>query len=252
MKRAPGILFDDIVFRRGRQTIFDKLSLSLAGGGWHAVLGRSGVGKSSLLQLIADLQQAASGEVRADDGEALAPRVAYMAQDDGLLPWLSALDNVQLGYRLRGQRDASSLARAMHLMSRVGLAEWCDARPGVLSGGMRQRVALARTLFEDRPIVLMDEPFSRLDALTRDELQQLAFDLLDKRTVVLVTHDPLEALRLASTITLLHESAPARTSAFTLADSPPRQPDDVAVAALARKLRDALAVGSSHNPTAVA
>ena len=115
-----------------------------------------------------------------------------MAQSDLLLPWLGALDNVLLGRRLRGERGGRRAARA--LLAEMGLAGSESLRPAALSGGMRQRVALARTLFEDRPIVLMDEPFAALDAITRTRLQDLAVARLGGRTVLLVTHDPLEAI----------------------------------------------------------
>ncbi len=135
----------------------------------------------------------------ADDGAGLDGRIALMAQQDLLLPWLSVRDNVLLGHRLRGASRAE-LRRlrepAAALLARVGLERDADRLPGTLSGGMRQRAALARTLMEDRPIVLMDEPFSALDVVTRHRLQDLAAELLVGRTVLLVTHNPLEALRL--------------------------------------------------------
>ena len=231
----------EVALSHGARAVFGGLSLRLAGGRWHAVLGRSGVGKSTLLRAIAGLRAPDAGRIEADDGAPLAPRLAYLAQDDGLLPWLSVRENVLLGPRLRGRRDAADEARARDLLGRVGLGGCGEARPGALSGGMRQRVALARTLLEGRPVVLMDEPFSRLDALTRAELQDLARELLAGCTVVLVTHDPLEAMRLADTVTVLHGGAPSRLSTLTLDGSPPRDPDDVAVVAGARALRERLA-----------
>jgi len=130
-----------------------------------------------------------------------------MSQDDGLLPWLSVVNNVQLGPRLRGEASAATRQRAVKLLKQVNLSDWVNASTDQLSGGMRQRVALARTLLENKPIVLMDEPFSRLDAITRDELQLLATRLLQGKTVMLVTHDPLEALRLGHTIHVLQRRA---------------------------------------------
>jgi putative hydroxymethylpyrimidine transport system ATP-binding protein len=184
--------------------LFDRLSFALPGGRITCLLGPSGVGKSSLLRLIAGLAQGATGEVHDGQGGALHGRLAYMAQQDLLLPWLTTLDNVLIGYRLRGGRIGAALRdRAHHLLQRVGLGGYAMHRPAVLSGGMRQRAALARTLMEDRPVVLMDEPFSGLDALTRYELQALAADLLEGRTVLLVTHDPLEALRISHRMLVL-------------------------------------------------
>lgn len=171
--------------------------LTLPAGRWSVLLGPSGVGKTSLLRRIAGLPSAArlAGQMTASDGAPLPPRVAMMAQDDHLLPWADALANVVIGTRLRGARP--DLARARALLEQVGLGAQTARRPPSLSAGQRQRVALARTLFEDRPIVLLDEPFSALDVLTRHRMQDLAARLLAGRTVVLITHDPAEAARLA-------------------------------------------------------
>ena len=135
-----------------------------------------------------------------------------MAQQDLLLPWLGALDNVLLGYRLRGVSRAELKRlreRGRELLDRVGLGGREGDLPATLSGGMRQRVALARTLMEDRPVVLMDEPFSALDAITRFRLQDLAAEMLAGRTVLLVTHSPSEAVRLGHRLYVL-SGQPAR------------------------------------------
>jgi putative hydroxymethylpyrimidine transport system ATP-binding protein len=201
--RGAHLAFDGVL-------LFDRLDLDLAGGEVTCLLGPSGVGKTSLLRLTAGLTDAAGGRVTDLAGRRLDGRIAYMAQRDLLLPWLPARANVLLGPRLRGERVTPALrARADDLLQRVGLADAADIRPDALSGGMRQRVALARTLMEDRPVVLMDEPFAGLDAITRYELQALAADLLAARTVLLVTHDPLEALRLGHRIRVL-AGRPAR------------------------------------------
>ncbi len=160
-------------------------------------------------------------------------RIAYMAQQDLLLPWMTVLDNVLLGPTLRRERpDPETRGRARDLLARVGLGGREGDRPAALSGGQRQRVALARTLMEDRPLVLMDEPFSALDAITRLRLQELAAELLAGRTVLLVTHDPLEALRLCHRIHVM-AGAPAHVGpALEPPAAPPRAPDDPAVLAL--------------------
>jgi putative hydroxymethylpyrimidine transport system ATP-binding protein len=128
-----------------------------------------------------------------------------MGQQDLLLPWLSVIENVTLGRRLRGEdpKGHEAQSRAKQLLDAVGLKGYEQSLPSKLSGGMRQRAALARTLMENRPVVLMDEPFSAVDAITRFRLQELAADLLRDRTVLLVTHDPLEALRLGDRIHVL-------------------------------------------------
>jgi putative hydroxymethylpyrimidine transport system ATP-binding protein len=208
--------------------VFDGLDFSLPAGRWTCLLGPSGVGKTTLLRLIAGLAVPESPtEVAAEDGRPLAGRVAYMAQQDLLLPWLGALDNVLVGSRLRGERIGPALTdRARELLDKVGLGDRLRARPAELSGGMRQRVALARTLMEDRPVVLMDEPFSALDAITRLRLQELAARLLAGRTVLLVTHDPLEALRLGHGIHVMSGQPALIGPAMAPAGPPPRPPDD--------------------------
>lgn len=227
----PGLHLENSGLSYAGHTIFQDLSADLAGGSWTALLGPSGVGKTSLLRLIAGLPARSgvvSGSVTAADGNPLPGRVAYMAQRDLLLPWLSVLENVMLGSRLRGNGpNSGDQAKAMSLLDQVGLADQAQDLPAQLSGGMRQRAALARTLYEDRPIVLMDEPFSALDAVTRFRLQNLAARLLEGRTVFLVTHDPMEALRLADTILVLTGS-PARLSRVAPPPSLPR-PRDTAV-----------------------
>lgn len=185
-----------------QRLLFQNLSLNIPAGQVTCILGASGVGKSSLLRLVAGLAPAeCSAQLVASDQKPLQDRVAYMAQQDLLLPWATVLDNVVIGDRLRGQKPR--FERAKELLQQVGLEKVLALRPAQLSGGMRQRVALARTLFEDKPIVLMDEPFSALDAVTRHRLQALAAELLKNKTVLLVTHDPLEALRLGQRILIL-------------------------------------------------
>lgn len=193
------------------QDIFHDIDLTLSVGGFTCLLGPSGVGKSTLLRYLAGLVDGdVSGDIACSDGHPLSHRVAYMAQQDLLLPWRSVHENVVLGAVLRGEKPDHD--RARDLIAQVGLSDAADLRPAALSGGMRQRAALARTLMEDRPVVLMDEPFSALDPLNRLRLQDLAASVLRGRTVLLVTHDPLEALRLGDQVIVLRGS-PARLQA---------------------------------------
>ena len=209
--------------------LFQGLNFTLPGGAWTCLLGPSGVGKSSLLRLIAGLALLDQGEVSCSDGAPLAGRLAWMGQQDNLLPWLSTQNNVTLGARLRG--EPADRAKARNLLARVGLERQADQLPATLSGGQRQRAALARTLMEDRPVVLMDEPFSALDAITRARLQALAATLLGGRTVLLVTHDPLEALRLGHRIQVM-TGHPARIEGvIEPAGAPPRDLHDPALLA---------------------
>lgn len=221
---APTVRLEGAELRFGGKEVFRGLSLTLQASQWTCLLGPSGVGKSSLLRQMAGLSQdggSMKGTITSDDGQPLDGRVAYMAQQDLLLPWATVLQNALIGPTLRrGYTIPDEVARAQTILEQVGLADEADALPATLSGGMRQRAALARTLFEDRPIVLMDEPFSALDALTRRRLQNLAISLLQDRTVLLVTHDPIEALRVGGTI-------------FTLTGNPARMSDSLTPAGVA-------------------
>ncbi len=223
--------------------LFDKLELMLVAGEWTCLLGQSGIGKSSLLRLLAGLlNDEGQGNIQCNDGQTLHGRVAYMAQTDLLMPWLTALQNVLVGVRLRGEVNQGDIDRAMALLHQVGLGEDTDRYPAKLSGGMRQRVALARTLFEDKPVILMDEPFSALDAITRHRLQTLAAELLQDKTILLVTHDPLEALRLGHRIYILGGGPPAVLSLpIVPQDPPPRAMDHPQVGSLQAEIWQRLA-----------
>ncbi|CDT24179.1 putative ABC-type transport system, ATPase component [Vibrio coralliirubri] len=196
------------------------LSLSLNAGKWTVLLGRSGCGKTTVLRYLAGLLDDKvewQGTLATSDELPLTDRIAYMAQQDLLLPWLSVIDNVCLSHRF--QNPASDKAvqtnQALELLAAVGLADYANAMPDQLSGGMRQRVALARTLMQDKPVVLMDEPFSALDAVTRHKLQSLACELLRDKTVVLITHDPQEAVRLADNLYVL-QGTPANAQSLSV------------------------------------
>ena len=187
----------------GNQLIFKAACLDIPASAWTCLLGRSGVGKTTILKLIAGLDEhiTFTGDMSSSDGKPLAGRIALMSQTDNLLPWLSVRGNIMLGSRMRQEHSQSEQADA--LIERVGLTEFSDRKPHTLSGGMRQRVALARTLMEDRPIMLLDEPFSALDAGLRAEMQELAAELFTGKTVLLITHDPAEAARMGDRLYLM-------------------------------------------------
>lgn len=199
---ADDVFLNNLTLSLGSAQIYRNISLTLPGGQTTCLLGPSGVGKSSLLRQIAGLVTG-NGDISvgaAQQAQPL-PQIAYMGQTDLLFPWLTALENVLLGSRLRRQKPDTE--RAQRLLASVGLPDIGSQRPDTLSGGMRQRVALARTMMEDRPIILMDEPFSAVDALTRRRLQDLTAELLAGRTILLVTHDPWEAVRLGHKIVVM-------------------------------------------------
>ncbi|WP_114967278.1 ABC transporter ATP-binding protein [Alkalilacustris brevis] len=226
MSAAPGITLEGRALIAGAP-LFGPLRLEMTAGRWTCLLGASGAGKTTLLRLLAGLECAAvlEGQITTSDGAALAGRVGYMGQSDLLLPWADVLGNVTLGARLRGQRPDRDRARA--LIARVGLEGHIHQRPAQLSGGQRQRAALARTLMEDRPVVLLDEAFSALDTRTRVEMQALAAETLQGRTVLMVTHDPLEAARMADAAWLLTDAG--TLEALPLPESAaPRALDDAA------------------------
>ncbi len=216
---SPDILIQGVSFYYQSQSIFDSLSLKFPAKKWSCLLGSSGVGKSTLLRMIAGLETAGHGVVFTSDQHSLAGRVAFMTQQDSLMPWATVLDNILIGYRLRqGKVSIMEQDRAQELLLKVGLDNTAKLYPNQLSGGMRQRVALARTLLEDKPIILMDEAFTALDVATKYSLYQLFVELLENKTVVMVTHDPLEALCLGDYVHVLAGSPASIVQSLSLAD----------------------------------
>jgi len=189
-------------FANGTRALAD-VSLRVGAGDFIALLGPSGCGKSTLLRLLAGLDAPDSGTVRWDAG--VPGSVGYVFQDATLLPWASAADNVRLPLRLRGEPVAASAPRVAAALARVGLAGFEGARPRELSGGMRMRVSIARSLVAGPQLLLMDEPFAALDEFTRHGLQEdlLALQAEAGCTVVFVTHSIYEAAFLARRIVLM-------------------------------------------------
>jgi NitT/TauT family transport system ATP-binding protein len=221
---------------QGAVVALDGVSLDVRRGEFVCVVGASGCGKSTLLNLVAALDRPTVGEVRTQG------RTTLMFQDAALFPWLNVRDNVALPLRLAGQGRAQRRRRAEALLETVHLGGQGGRRPHELSGGMRQRVALARALAQDADVLLMDEPFGALDAMTRD----LLHDELERLwsgsglTVVFVTHNVREAARLADRIVLL-TSRPGRVAAeFEVDIARPRRIDSAEVSALAAHVTDRL------------
>ncbi|MDA3936863.1 MAG: ABC transporter ATP-binding protein [Actinomycetota bacterium] len=185
----------------------EGFDLSVASGESVAIIGPSGCGKSTALLAASGLLQPTAGRVLVDGMSVTGPRLktALILQDFGLLPWKTVYHNAALGLEIRGIGATEIRQRAMMSLARVGLADFTDAFPGELSGGMRQRLAVARALALDADLLLMDEPLSALDALTREDLQALLLDiwLQAGHTSVLVTHSIEEAVFLGRRIVVL-------------------------------------------------
>lgn len=200
--------------------IFLDLNLSIPFGSKIAILGKSGIGKTSLLRLFAGLTTdgvTVSGTILNGHGKPIHQQIAYMAQQDLLLPWLTTLQNVLLQFKLHRYSKIEYKRKvflAEHLLKQSGLENAKNFYPHQLSSGMRQRAALVRTLLTEKPIILMDEPFSALDTITRYHLQNLTRDLIRDKTHIFITHDPAEAVRLANQIYMM-EGNPATIKLLT-------------------------------------
>lgn len=196
------------------------ISLSAEGDRITALLGRSGCGKSTLLSVIAGLKNPSSGSVSFDETPLRTgdPRVGLVFQHHGLLPWYSAEKNVALGLKLRGVSREERIEKAGKILARFGLSGEEKKYPGELSGGQKQRVALARTLVLEPKLLLLDEPFSALDALTREAMQEFLLDTLRGRETVtlLVTHSIEEAAFLSDTVRILTESGTLSPEVFAV------------------------------------
>jgi NitT/TauT family transport system ATP-binding protein len=226
------------VYGRGAAAVpaLDQVSLAAEPGEFTCLIGASGCGKSTLLNLVAGLDWPTSGEI------SVGGRVALMFQEPGLFPWLTAAGNVELALRARGVGKAERKQRAAELLDAVHLAGFGKKRPHELSGGMRQRVALARALAQDADVLLMDEPFGALDAMTRDLLHDELDRVCEGRnlTVLFVTHNVREAVRLGDRVVML-SSRPGRVIAeYKVPIERPRRIDSTPVAELASTITDRL------------
>ena len=190
-----------------REQVLDGVDLAVQPGEFISIIGPSGCGKSTLLNIVAGLDQPDSGSV-APDGDKDAPRlghIGYMQQKDLLLPWRTVLDNAILGLELQGIPRSEARRRALELTEAFGLRGFEGQYPFALSGGMRQRAAFLRTMLMGQDLVLLDEPFGALDALTRVQMQEWLLELWDSMhsTIVLITHDVDEALLVSDRVYVL-------------------------------------------------
>lgn len=194
--------------RRGPDlAVLGGVSFTVRSGEFVSVIGPSGCGKSTVFNMLAGLETPDSGGVhfRAADGDNPASHCAYMPQKDLLFPWRTILDNTILGLQVRGVPKAEARRRALDLFPVFGLAGFEHARPSQLSGGMRQRAALLRTVVQEREVLLLDEPFGALDSLTRTEMQSWLQEVWQRYrwTVLMITHDIREAVYLSDRVIVL-------------------------------------------------
>lgn len=222
------------VFRRdGKEVVAMRdTSFSIGEGRFVSIIGPSGCGKSTLFNIIAGLMSPTTGQVVAD-GKSIVDKagyVGYMLQKDMLLPWRTVLDNIILGMEIRKVPKEQSVKKAMPLIEKYGLKGFDKSYPHELSGGMRQRAALLRTLLYDRDIILLDEPFGALDAQTRLMMQTWLMNLWEDfhKTVLFITHDIDEAIYLSDEV-YVFSPRPGRIKAQITVDLPrPRTPESVA------------------------
>lgn len=197
------VVLERLTKRFGEREVLRDLHLQVGAGEFVALIGPSGGGKTTLLRIVAGLEEPSAGTVsiQRPDGDSVVPAIRVMFQEDRLLPWQSVINNVTFGL------PSSERLRARHFLAAVGLADREQDWPRVLSGGQKQRVSLARALAHQPDLLLLDEPFGALDALTRAGMQRLLEELWqrEQRTVLLVTHDVEEALLLADRVIVLQE-----------------------------------------------
>lgn len=193
--------------KQGETQALAGISLDIAAGEFVSIIGQSGCGKSTLLSIIAGILSPSDGCVRIDSKPVTkpSPRIGYMLQQDYLYEWRTILDNALLGAQIQKRDMKEARERAMHLLEKCGMGDFINHYPRALSGGMRQRVALARTLVTNPDVVLLDEPFSALDSQTRLAIADEVVDVLrsEGKSVVLVTHDIGEAIAMTDRVIVL-------------------------------------------------
>ena len=199
---------------RSRQVLaLDSVDLSIAEGEFVTVVGPSGCGKSTLLNIIVGLLRSSAGKItfRGERIDGICTRIGYVTQKDNLLPWRTLIENVEIALEIRGVESKARRKSAGNFIGRVGLSGFEEHYPHELSGGMRQRANIIRTLIYDPELILMDEPFGPLDAQTRIVLQDQLLQLWSatKKTIIFITHDLVEAITLADRVVLM-SSRPGR------------------------------------------
>ncbi|WP_206109224.1 ABC transporter ATP-binding protein [Paenibacillus sp. HB172176] len=215
----------------GEPPMFDQLGFELRQGEFVSLLAASGLGKTTLFRLLSGLLPAKSGSIRIGaDGMDVASaarhgRIGYMPQRDGLMPWRTVLDNAAIGLELRGAKRKDARSRVLELLPDMGLAGTERKYPHELSGGMRQRVSFLRSLLGGGELLLLDEPFGALDAMTRASMQEWLLQSWEqhRKTVLFITHDVDEALLLSDRVLVAAQSPIAAFEAFDVPLSRPRR-----------------------------
>ncbi|MBJ8341085.1 ABC transporter ATP-binding protein [Antrihabitans sp. YC3-6] len=213
----------------GRRQVLDNITFDAAAGEFVAVIGPSGCGKSTIFNLLAGLDTPTAGEISiGGESPASSAQCAYMPQKDLLFAWRNVLDNTTLGLEVQGMSKKAARERARALFEVFGLAGFETARPSQLSGGMRQRAAMLRTVVQDRDVLLLDEPFGALDSLTRTEMQTWLQQVWEQYRwlVLMITHDIREAIFLADRVIVL-SARPARIRHELTVDLP--RPRDISM-----------------------
>lgn len=187
--------------KQGETLAVDNFSFRLSEGEFVAIVGPSGCGKSTILSILCGLEEKSDGEIKLKENT----HIGYMLQQDGLFPWLTILDNCLLGLKIKHTLTNESKEEVIHLLETYGLKDFIHSYPSNLSGGMRQRVALIRTLATKPDILLLDEPFSALDYQTRLAVSDDVFSIIknEKKSAIMVTHDLAEAISMADRIVVL-------------------------------------------------
>jgi putative hydroxymethylpyrimidine transport system ATP-binding protein len=230
------LAFDRVSFsyRKGRQNlpVLDRLSFSVAEHEFVSLIGPSGSGKSTIFHLITGMLQEQSGEIClfGKTAKERHGKVGWMPQDDLLMPWRTVTANAALALEVKGLSKRVAAAEVRAWLPRFGLGGFADHYPDQLSGGMRQRVAFLRTMIAGYPLLLLDEPFSALDALTRAEMQKWLLQIWeqDKRTVLLVTHDVEEAILLSDRVLMLTHRPIQKAEVFRIDLPRPRRLEMIA------------------------
>ncbi|PPR79573.1 MAG: Aliphatic sulfonates import ATP-binding protein SsuB [Alphaproteobacteria bacterium MarineAlpha2_Bin1] len=196
-----GVTIENIQFKYDKSILFRDFSINFPPNINTSILGNNGIGKSTLIKLISGIEKPNCGKITDYNNNTINDSIAYMDQFDQLLPWLKVKNNIILGFKLR--QENYSHQKFNYLTNILGIEKFLNNFPTEVSGGTKQRIALARTFIEDKPLVIMDEPFNSLDTNTKNKLIKLTKDLVKNKTMILVTHDIMEAIELSDQIVIL-------------------------------------------------